>query len=273
VVVSLTPHPTHVHCVVRLDDMRDLSAAIARCRRLLDLDADPEAVDGALAEDPALAQLILAAPGQRIPRTVDEAELAVRVVIGQQVSLKAARTHLHRLVVRYGTPIADPDGGLTHLFPTPADLIGVTDGDLAFPASRQRTVRGLVRALAEGAIVLDPGSDWQQVSRQLLALPGVGPWTAEMIAMRGLGDPDAFPATDLGVQLAATQLGLPTGKQLSSHGQRWRPWRSYATQYLWTSLPGEVNTWPPPPPVPAKNSDSDRRRRARNVAAANGASR
>ncbi|WP_454791283.1 DNA-3-methyladenine glycosylase 2 family protein [Mycolicibacterium lutetiense] len=243
-VVGLTPQPDHVRCQLVLDDFRDLSAAIARCRRLLDLDADPEAVVGALQADPAFAAVVAKAPGQRIPRTVDEAELALRVVIGQQVSIKAAGTHVGRLVAHYGTPISDESGGLTHVFPDVADLTGLDPSHLAMPASRKRTVTALVAAIAEGDLILDPGCDWQRAREQLLALPGVGPWTTEVIAMRGLGDPDAFPATDLGVRAAADHLGLGPDR-LVEHSSRWRPWRAYATQHLWTTQDHAVNEWPP----------------------------
>jgi AraC family transcriptional regulator of adaptative response / DNA-3-methyladenine glycosylase II len=252
-VVSLTPTVDHVRCDLVLDDFRDLSTAVARCRRLLDLDADPEAVIDVLSVDPQLSALVAKAPGQRIPRAVDEAELALRVVIGQQVSMKAARTHTERLVRAYGSPVGDAGGGLTHVFPGIEQLAEIDPAHLAFPKSRRRTVVALVHALAEGDVVLDPGCDWNRARERLLALPGIGPWTAEMIAMRGLGDPDAFPATDLGVQLAATQCGLPIdARALMDHSVRWRPWRAYATQHLWTALDHEVNYWPPKSAVKEK---------------------
>src|SRR3954465_4376707 len=245
-IVSLTPQPDHVQCQRVLDDFRDLSTAIARCRRLLDLDADPEAVVDALSTDPNLAALVAKAPGQRIPRTVDELELALRVVLGQQVSVKAARTHAARIMARYGQPLSDVRGGLTHVFPAVEHLAEIDPAHLAFPKSRQRSLISLVKALAEGDVVLDAGCDWNLARQQLLALPGIGPWTAEVIAMRGLGDPDAFPATDLGVLAAARQVGLPqAARALTEHSARWRPWRAYATQHLWTALDHEVNHWPP----------------------------
>jgi AraC family transcriptional regulator of adaptative response / DNA-3-methyladenine glycosylase II len=245
-IVSLTPQPDHVQCEIMLDDFRDLAAAIARCRRLLDLDADPEAVVDALGTDPDLGALVAKAPGQRIPRTVDEQELAIRVVLGQRVSIKAARTHVARIVTTYGRPIADARGGLTHVFPTVEDLADIDEAHLAIPKSRQRALMNLISALAERDVVLDAGCDWDRARAQLIELPGIGPWTAEMIAMRGLGDPDAFPASDLGVRIAAQQLGLPAEpRPLIEHSMRWRPWRSYATQHLWTSLDHAVNQWPP----------------------------
>ena len=247
-VVSLTPAVDHVRCRLVLDDFRDLTTAIARCRRLLDLDADPEAVVEALTADPDLAPLVTKAPGQRIPRTVDEAELAVRAVLGQQVSTKAARTHLARLVAAYGQPVHDPEGTLTHTFPSVDQLLESGPIDpihLAVPESRRRTLDALVAGLADGSVGLDAGCDWESARAQLLSLPGIGPWTAEIIAMRGLGDPDAFPASDLGLRLAAKQLGLPTGQRtLVEHSVRWRPWRSYAVQHLWTTLDHSVNQWP-----------------------------
>lgn len=245
-IVSLTPQPDHVRCEIMLDDFRDLAAAIARCRRLLDLDADPEAVVDALGADQDLSALVAKAPGQRIPRTVDEQELALRVVLGQQVSIKAARTHAHRIVTAYGHPVADIDGELTHVFPAVDDLAEIDPAHLAFPKSRQRSLIALIKALAEGDVVLDAGSDWDRARTQLMELPGIGPWTAEVIAMRGLGDPDAYPASDLGVRMAAQQLGLPSEpRPLAEHSMRWRPWRSYATQHLWTALDHAVNEWPP----------------------------
>lgn len=245
-VVSLTPQPDHVRCRLVVDDFRDLSAAIARCRRLLDLDADPTAVVEALSTDSHLAPLVAKAPGQRIPRTVDEDELAIRVVLGQQVSLKAARTHAHRLAVRYGTPIADAGGALTHTFPSVEQLSEMDPDRLAMPGARRRTLIALVAALAAGEVELDAGVDWNRARAQLLALPGIGPWTAEVVAMRGLGDPDAFPVTDLGVRAAAASVGLPAAAAaLTAHSTRWRPWRAYATQHLWTALDHAVNDWPP----------------------------
>jgi len=245
-IVSLTPEPDHVRCTLVLDDFRDLATAIARCRRLLDLDADPEAVVDALGADPELSVLVAKAPGQRIPRTVDESELALRVVLGQQVSVKAARTHAARIVSSYGRPVTDTGGGLTHVFPAIEHLAEIDPVHLAFPKSRQRSLIALVEALATGDVLLDAGCDWNRAREQLLALPGIGPWTAEVIAMRGLGDPDAFPATDLGVLLAAKQVGLPEdARALTEHSARWRPWRSYTAQHLWTALDHAVNHWPP----------------------------
>ena len=244
-VMGLTPYPDHVGCLLALHDLRDLPAAIGRCRRLVDLDADPQAVDEALGNDSDLRPVVAKAPGQRIPRTVDEHELAIRAVLGQQVSTKAARTHAGRLVSAYGEPVTDPAGGLTHTFPGMEALADIDPAHLAVPTQRRDAVAALVSALAAGDVVLDPGSDWDRARRQLHAVPGIGDWTVELIAMRGLGDPDAFPATDLGVRVAATALGLPgDARALTGRSETWRPWRAYAVQYLWTTLNHPVNAWP-----------------------------
>jgi AraC family transcriptional regulator, regulatory protein of adaptative response / DNA-3-methyladenine glycosylase II len=245
-VVSLRPCPDYVACQLALTDLRDLAMAISRCRRLLDLDADPVAVCDQLREDPALAPLVDKAPGRRIPRTVDAPEFAIRAVIGQQVSTAAARTHAARLAVQYGQPVDDPGGGLTRLFP---DMAVLADADpetvLAVPRSRKRTLVALARAIAAGDVDLSAGADWQLARSQLTAVPGLGPWTIEAIAMRGLGDPDAFPATDLGVRRAATSLGLPGSPvALARRAEPWRPWRGYAVQYLWATSDHAINRLP-----------------------------
>jgi len=241
-VIALAPRDDHVAATLHLTDPRDLTPAIGRCRRLLDLDADPVAVDAALAADPLLAPLVAAAPGRRVPRTVDPAEFALRAVLGQQVSTEAARTHAGRLVRRFGEPVADPaGGGLTHLFPRAEDLAGLAPGDLALPARRSATLGALARALADGDLDLSPGADRDAARQALAALPGIGPWTVELVAMRALGDPDAFPATDLGVRRAASILKEP---DLDARSARWRPWRAYATQYLWAVVDHPLNHLP-----------------------------
>ncbi len=244
-IVALTPHPDHIGCRLTLTDPRDLTHAISRCRRLLDLDADPVAVDGQLRADPLLAPLVDKAPGRRVPRTVDEAEFAVRAVLGQQVSTAAARTHAARLVTAYGEPVDDPEGGLTHLFPAPGALAALDPEALALPRSRRTTLTTLVRHLADGTLRLGVENDWEQARAQLAALPGFGPWTTEIIAMRALGDPDAFLPSDLGIRRAAQALGLPhTPAALTARAAAWRPWRAYAVQYLWATDDHPVNRIP-----------------------------
>jgi len=239
-IVALIPHEDpyadFVTCRLHVADETDVPVAVEACRWLLDLDADPEVIGAVLAADPVLAPLVAAAPGRRVPRTVDRAEMALRVVLGQQVSTAAAGTLAARLAVAAGEPVADPEGGLTRLFPTPAAIAAVDPAVLAMPASRRTAVLTLARALVDGTETL--GS--------LTGLPGIGPWTRSLIAMRALGDPDAFAPTDLGVRLAARAAGLPaTPAALVKRAEPWRPWRAYAVQYLWGSGDHAINRLPP----------------------------
>ncbi|MEH0417292.1 AlkA N-terminal domain-containing protein [Streptomyces sp. B21-083] len=244
-IAALTPTPDHIACRLTLSDLRDLPVAISRCRRMLDLDADPVAVDEQLCTDPVLAPLVAKGPGRRVPRTVDEAEFAVRAVLGQQVSTAAARTHAARLVTAHGDPVDDPEGGLTHLFPTPRALAALDPESLAMPRTRRATFTTLVEQLADGTLHLGVESDWPEARARLLALPGFGPWTVDVIAMRALGDPDAFLPTDLGIRRAAQELGLPsTPAALTARAGAWRPWRAYAVQYLWATDSHPINFLP-----------------------------
>ncbi len=233
-----------------LTDPADAPAALGVARRLLDLDADPAAIDAVLGADPALAPLVRAAPGRRVPGVADGAEMAVRAVLGQQVSTAAARTHAGRLVAAAGVSVDDPEGGLTHLFPEPAAVAAEAErGDravLAFPATRLRTLRSLAQALAAGAVpALQPGADAECVRAALGELPGFGPWTIETILMRALADGDAFIPTDLGIRQTAQALGLPhTPAALTARSQAWRPWRAYAVQHLWATGAHAVNVMP-----------------------------
>ncbi len=245
-VVALRPEPDHIACQLALSDLRDLAMAISRCRRLLDLDADPVAMCDQLSEDPVLAPLVGKAPGRRIPRTVDAAEFAIRAVLGQQVSTAAARTHAARLAQRLGEPVQDAGGELTRLFPDMTALASAqAQESLAMPRARKQTIAALAAAIAGGEVDLAAGADWDQARQQLAAVPGLGPWTIEVIALRGLGDPDAFPVTDLGVRHAAAALGLPRSPAaLTRRAEPWRPWRGYAVQYLWATSDHAINTLP-----------------------------
>jgi len=236
--VLLVPAPGYVSAALRLTDLRDLAPAVARCRRLLDLDADPVAVDATLSGDPALAPLVAKEPGVRVPRTGDGFELAVRAVVGQQISVAAARTVLARLVSP-ADPDPDPARPGTRVRPAfgridPAHLAQAPDTAFAMPAARRDTLRALARAVRDGDLCLDPGADRAGTTAALTALTGIGDWTAGYVAIRALGDPDVFLPTDLGVRHGAQRAGLPgTPAALARHARSWRPWRSYATIRLW----------------------------------------
>jgi AraC family transcriptional regulator of adaptative response / DNA-3-methyladenine glycosylase II len=229
--VALRPAAHWVSATLRLSDVRDLAPAVARCRRLFDLDADPVAVDATLGADPALAEMIRKEPGVRVPRSVDGFEMAVRAVVGQQVSVAGARTTLQRMLraARGGDETAELTG-----FPAASALADLPDSAFGMPASRRATIRALATAIAERRIDLEPGADRAETTARLLELPGIGPWTAGYVAMRAIGDPDVFLETDLAARRGATALGLPdTAKPLAGHAERWRPWRSYALIRLW----------------------------------------
>jgi AraC family transcriptional regulator, regulatory protein of adaptative response / DNA-3-methyladenine glycosylase II len=239
--------PVFVNAELHLSDLRDLTTAVSRCRQLLDLDADPIAVFDALHEDPLIGAMVSEDPGCRVPGAADGFELAVRAVIGQQVSVIGARTIAGRLVQAAGDTLPVPTDGLTHLFPTPAALIELAERDPAIfsmPAGRRRALVALAEAIESGAVVIDPGADAQELRSSLVALPGIGPWTAEYVAMRALRDPDAFMPTDLGILRAARGLGLSDDqKDLARLTEGWRPWRSYAMAHLW-SLPAAQSPTP-----------------------------
>ncbi|GIH10091.1 DNA-3-methyladenine glycosylase [Rhizocola hellebori] len=214
--VTLSPADGHVAAELNLSDVRDLTPAVARCRRLLDLDADPAAIDAALIAD---------FPGQplgvRLPRAVDGFEVAVRAIVGQQISVSGARTVLSRLC-------------RGDLFPTPQELLELPDEAFSMPTRRREALRTLARVMDNGELTLDTGSDRETTRLALLELPGIGEWTADYIALRALGHPDVFLPTDLGSLHGAAALGLPTNpKDLARHAESWRPWRSYAQIRLW----------------------------------------
>ncbi len=236
-VVELRPADGHVRARYWLGDLRDLGTAMQRSRGLLDLDSDPQSVAEVLGSEQLLGPLARRAPGRRVPGAVDGHELAVRAVLGQQVSLRGASTLAGRLVARYGEQLERPLGAVTHVFPSAEALAGVDPAELAMPPARRRGLLALATSLARGELVIDGGADRADARRRLLALPGIGPWTAEYIAMRGLRDPDAFVPSDLGVRHALEQLGRD-GQPASAVAlaERWRPYRAYAVQHLWASL-------------------------------------
>jgi AraC family transcriptional regulator of adaptative response / DNA-3-methyladenine glycosylase II len=236
-VVDLRPVDGHVRARYRVEDLRDLAAAVQRSRSLLDLDSDPHSVAEALGADELLGPLVRAAPGRRVPGAVDGHELAVRAVLGQQVSLAGAATLAGRLVAAYGEQLERPLGAVTHLFPSAEALAGADPERLAMPAARRRALLGLSRAVASGEIALDAGVDRDDTRARLLSLPGVGPWTVEYVAMRALRDPDAFLPADLGVRHALERLGRDGRPGAAGRiAERWRPYRAYALQHLWAQL-------------------------------------
>ncbi|MEU5729529.1 MULTISPECIES: AlkA N-terminal domain-containing protein [Streptomyces] len=217
-----------LECRLRLTELRDLTTAIQRIRRLFDLDADPYAVAERLGANAALAPLVGARPGLRSPGTADPHELAVRAVLGQQVSVAAGRVLGDALVAAYGKPLARPDGGLTHLFPRAEDLAEAPLTELGMPESRRATLRTLATALADGTVRLDAGADRDRAEKELLGLRGIGPWTAGYVRMRALSDPDVLLESDVAVLAGARDAGA---RLEDSEG--WRPWRSYAMHHLW----------------------------------------
>lgn len=227
-----------VDCSLVLSDLRDVTAAVHRCRRLLDLDADPRAISGFFRQDPVIGPLADGCPGRRCIGAVDGNEIAIRAVLGQQVSVAAARRLGARSVELCGTPLpASVDGagldmpgqGLTHVFPDAAAIAKLSPDRLPMPAARARAVIALASALASGAISLHSGADWEETGARLVSLPGIGPWTAGYIRMRALSDPDVLLPGDAG--LARALRGSP-----AVDTKRWRPWRSYATHHLWATL-------------------------------------
>jgi AraC family transcriptional regulator, regulatory protein of adaptative response / DNA-3-methyladenine glycosylase II len=234
-VVDIVPRAENVTVTLACGDGRDVSAAADACRRLLDLDRDPGPIAGHLGADPLLGPLVRAAPGRRVPGHPDGSELAVRAVLGQQISVKAATRLAAGLVGRLGVPLPHPVGSVTHLFPAPIAIAALDPAELPMPRSRGRTLVRIAGALAAGSLVLHDGADPEAAGEQLRALPGIGPWTAGYIAMRALRDPDAFTPGDAGVRHGLLRLGWAGGRQETARlADSWRPFRAYAVQHLWS---------------------------------------
>jgi AraC family transcriptional regulator, regulatory protein of adaptative response / DNA-3-methyladenine glycosylase II len=239
-VVSVAPLAGQNRVELRLDTppLANLARVVDRVRRVFDLDADPGRIDALLSRDPVLRSLVHTRPGLRVPGAWDPFELVVRAILGQQVSVAAARTMAGRLVARFGEPLRTPREGLTHLFPTPAKLAEADAADVArigLTSARAQTIRALSRAVASGELRLDATLAREETLANLTALPGIGEWTAQYVAMRAFGEPDAFPAGDLGLRRAvANGDGLPSARALAGIAEAWRPWRAYAAVRLWT---------------------------------------
>ena len=229
----------HVLLRVPTELSKALPTLVERVRRVFDLRADPIEINGHLARDKRLGPLVKRRPGLRVPGAWDGFEIAVRAVLGQQVSVKGATTLCGRLVARYGEALVnEASGPLTHVFPRPERLARARMNGLGITGRRIETIRLLARATLDGSLSLGTSPSLEEAVESLVALPGVGPWTAQYIAMRALGEPDAFPSGDLGLQKAcATAKGakLSEGKLLE-RAEAWRPWRAYAALHLWSSL-------------------------------------
>jgi AraC family transcriptional regulator of adaptative response / DNA-3-methyladenine glycosylase II len=262
--LARTARTGYVGCALQLQDLRDVAAAVERCRRLLDADCDPVAVDEALGGDPRLAPSVRRAPGLRVPGHVDGDELAVRAVLGQQISVARASRLAEQLVERYGDPVPIEPGAdtsehatLRRLFPPMDRLARLDPGELPMPRARGRALVGLCQAVAVGDLALDRSADRAETRRALLAVPGIGPWTADYIALRALGDPDVLMVGDLGVRKGLAELGIDR-ETAETDTHPWRPWRSYAQMHVWNRTadpdPAEPADPEQQPPTPTKES-------------------
>ena len=235
-----------LNATIRFPKLSSLPKIIARLRRVFDLAADPDAIAAQLANDPVLAPLVAARPGLRVPGAWDGFELAMRAVLGQQITVPGAIRLAGKLVAVYGEPLRDADPVLTHVFPEPAALAGADLSALGMPRSRAATLSAVAAAVAADPHIFAAGRGLEEAVAQLSALPGVGEWTAQYIAMRQLREPDAFPAADIGLMraMAGADGMRPSAAALLARAKPWRPWRAYAAQHLWQAparAPGEAS--------------------------------
>jgi AraC family transcriptional regulator of adaptative response / DNA-3-methyladenine glycosylase II len=234
--VELSPAADHVRCNVKLTDVRDLGSAVSRVRRLLDLDADPQAIDQVLSADSSLAPLVSKVPGIRVPGTLDPHELVMRAILGQQVSVAAARNAAGRLAEALGERIRiteTANSSPSILFPSMASIAENGWEILRGPKKRIETVCSVAAALAQDEPAVNIGRDADELRNDLLALPGIGPWTADYIVMRVLNSPDILLTGDLALRKGAANLGIETPSALLERSRTWRPWSSYAGMHLW----------------------------------------
>jgi AraC family transcriptional regulator of adaptative response / DNA-3-methyladenine glycosylase II len=248
--VTAVPGRNHLLATIHTDDSSASVTIGARLRRVFDLDADSNAIDARLATDPRLAARVRARPGVRVPGAWDSFELAVRAVLGQQISVAAATTFAARIAERFGTPLPAALSaivearsasherkvdGLRLVFPTPQLLAGADLAGIGLTRARAQTLRALASAASLDPQLFSPCPTLDQSVSKLTALPGIGPWTAQYIALRALHEADAFPASDLGLMRALeTARGRPTAAELLRQAEAWRPWRAYAVLRLWT---------------------------------------
>ncbi|MFL1550330.1 DNA-3-methyladenine glycosylase family protein [Pseudomonas sp. D47] len=223
---------------VEFPDAAALPEIERRLRAMFDLDAQPELINAQLAVDPLMAQLVAARPGLRVPGTWDGLELAIRAVLGQQITVVAAIRLAGKLVAQYGQSLQTPYAGITHVFPTAEVLAAADLATLGMPKARGRTLSGVAQALLDDSQLFEPKASLQEGVARLVALPGIGDWTAQYIAMRQLREPDAFASGDIGLinALAALEGGPVSARELLARAEAWRPLRAYAAQHLWTSL-------------------------------------
>jgi AraC family transcriptional regulator of adaptative response / DNA-3-methyladenine glycosylase II len=236
--VSVRPVEANaLQAAIRFPKLSSLPAIIARLRRVFDLAADPGAIHGQLARDPMLAPLIAARPGLRVPGAWDGFELAIRAVLGQQITVAAAIRLAGKLVASYGETLAESDRVLTHVFPRPERLAAADLSTLGMPRSRAAALSAVAAAVVADPHIFSAGRSLEEAVAQLRLLPGIGEWTAQYIAMRQLREPDAFPAADIGLMraMAETDGSRPTAAELLARAEQWRPWRAYAAQHLWSS--------------------------------------
>jgi AraC family transcriptional regulator of adaptative response / DNA-3-methyladenine glycosylase II len=241
-IVALRAATDHVEARLLLTDLRDLGPAVARCRRALDLDADPDAVRDVLGADPLLTEVVAGAPGRRSPGAVDGAELLVRAIVGQQVSVAGARTVAERIARAHGEPLPDAlasapgAAGLERSFPSASAVADADPSTFSMPSGRAVAIVTCCRLVADETVALDPGADRDEVERRLLQVRGIGPWTTSYVAMRALSDPDVFLPTDVGVLRGLGAIGGPIrAADAAARAAAWRPWRSYALHHLWAS--------------------------------------
>jgi AraC family transcriptional regulator, regulatory protein of adaptative response / DNA-3-methyladenine glycosylase II len=226
---SLEENTSAIAVRIRLADPRWLFLVVERLRRMFDLNAYPSEIEARLGGDPLLARQVAANPGLRVPGCWDGFELAVRAILGQQVTVKGATTLAGRLAYEFGSPVTTCRG-LTRLFPTPQALAHEDLTKIGLPGARANSIRALARAVADGHISFAADVDLNAFLARFRELPGIGEWTAQYVAMRAFGDPDAFPSSDLGLLRGAS---IPRPKELEKRSIVWRPWRAYAAMYLW----------------------------------------
>ncbi|NYI42581.1 AlkA N-terminal domain-containing protein [Demequina lutea] len=253
-VVSVTPEPGAVSVTARLADLADLPSLLARVRRLFDLDADPAMYEAALAADPRMAASIATTRGIRIPGALDPVEMVVRAILGQQVTVAAARTAVRRLVAELAEPLppalAPMPLEVTHLFPTAATLASAVRDVVTGPGRRREALALACEAAASGELPLDVGATRDELTSVLEAIPGIGPWTSNYVALRVLGSPDLLLTGDIAVRNGAAALGLPRdAKPLSEAAAAFAPWRSYLMMHLWRAAASPVSAPPTSSPT------------------------